>query len=147
MNDFPAEAELWQKTLAGLRGPVVIYDFFGQCNMVEIVAASDVVCSISSTVLLDAAVMRRGAISIMLPPIKERFRDQMGGVIEQYPLVPFGCCLEVVSAGELIAKLAGFIGSKGEVQNPLRQAQEEQINIDGQNAARVVNLIESISRV
>ncbi|MEK7208928.1 MAG: CDP-glycerol glycerophosphotransferase family protein [Patescibacteria group bacterium] len=147
LSDFPAEAELWQKTLAGLhRGPRVIYDFFGQCDMTEIVAASDVVCSISSTVLLDAAVMRRGAISIMPPAVKNRFRDQMGGVIDQYPLVPLGCCLEVSSVGDLGTTLAKFVKPKERVQNPLRQNQEKHVKTDGRNAARVADLVESINR-
>lgn len=55
MNDFSEEADPWQKTVAAVgRFAPVLYDFFGRCEMGDVVAASNVVCSISSTTLLDA---------------------------------------------------------------------------------------------
>ena len=114
--------------------------------MTEVVAASNVVCSICSTTLLDAAVMRRVAISVMPPgPLKDDFRKDMGGVTDQFPLVPMGCALEAADAPGLKVQIERCLDGSA-VRNPLRAAQEKYIRLDGQSAARVANLIESAER-
>lgn len=142
-NDFPGEMNPWQKTvgeIAAESGITVIYDFFGRCDPTETVAASEVICSISSTLLLDAAIMRKPTISVMPPGlVKNRFRYQMNGFIDQYPLVPLGCCLEATTAKDLAEQIKQCLET-----NPLRTAQERHLKLDGQNAARVVKLIESL---
>lgn len=84
--------------------------------------------------------MRRAAISILPPgPLKDRFRGQMAGATDQYPLVPLGCCLEATTTEELVQQLRTCLREG----NPLRPAQEQQIKLDGKNAARVADLVES----
>lgn len=146
LNDFPEEAEPWQQAVAEVaEHHVVVYDYFGQCDMTDVVAVSDVVCSISSTSLLDAAVMRRAAISIMPPgPIKDRFRGQMGGVTDQYPLVPLGCCFEATALNHLLEEL--ICGLSDDPIHSLRPEQEKHIKLGGRNAARVADLVESVGR-
>ena len=104
--------------------------------MASLIAASSVVLASYSTVLVEAAALRKSAIAVLYPDTAEMYRELAG--MWEFPLVSLGCCAKATNREELCYLLqSAFGGDLG-----LRENQEKIFRLDGQNARRVANFID-----
>lgn len=109
-----------------------------ECDMASLIAASSVVLASYSTVLVEAAALRKSVIAVLYPDTMEMYRELVG--LWEFPLVSLGCCARATNRDELCGFLKSVLdgGDLG-----LRESQEKIFRLDGQNARRVANFIDS----
>jgi len=134
-DNYPEEMTLWQKALAELKAGTAIFDFFGQTDMPSLLAASDLVISTYSTILVESAMLRKPNISILYESVMQDLRRNSG--LKEFPLVQLGCSAMAEtfeSLQELLKK-----GLSGNLE--LEAAQKQNFRLDGKNAERVARFI------
>lgn len=136
-NLVPDEKDGWDAALKQYRGKLV--DSSG-CTTNEVTATADVVVSMTSSVLVEAALMRKQVVSVLYPIMKERFIMEVGGAMTEFPLAELGCCVTATNRSEITAKIDLALACKLD----LRSAQEEHLRADGGNTARVTDFLESL---
>ncbi|HEY4515508.1 MAG TPA: CDP-glycerol glycerophosphotransferase family protein [Candidatus Paceibacterota bacterium] len=128
-NEFgPAEIEQSNQALAKLHGAKLI-DGGQKEEPREIIATSDIVLSINSFALVEAAIMHKETIAIQYPNIYD--------LKTEFPLVALGACERARDQESLHALLTHAL-NPGLGQGP---AQSRAFKIDGQNAKRTANAI------
>lgn len=140
-NDAPEEVPRWKGAIARFRRGRCLVDT-ARWTTQEIIAAATVVVSMYSTVLVEAAAIRRPGIAVFTPPVMERFRESSSGIMPEFPLVELGCCVKVVNQETLEAALrAALVGS---LAQQLRPVQERAFVLDGKNAERIAAFVRSL---
>ncbi len=141
-SDYPAEMRGWQLALERVRHSAwrVVEDT-KNLSTESLIAMSSSVLSVFSTVLMEAAILRRDCVSIMMPTTGLTYYRESTGYDGEYPLVALGCVRKVASPLELRMALiesvhTGIVGQT--------EAQEQQFDVSGNNAAKVAALIESV---
>lgn len=136
-SDWPLEAERWDAAIRGLSG-VSIVDGSLESGAMALIAASDVVVSWCSTMLITAAAFRRVPIAWQSEADRKRYCEVAGNAVEEFPLVTMGCGWSAADADALRAQLDGvLVGDTG----ALVAAQERELRLDGKNAERIAEFI------
>lgn len=138
-DDFKSEMKLWQEALSKLRGGTLVVDFFNQVNPQSLVGAATAVISMYSTILVEAAVLRKQNISVLYPHEgMAQFLSAVRG-LREFPLVELGCSVKVENRHELTkAMYKAMIVS---LTQGLKNNQEKHFKLDGKNAHRVMELV------
>ena len=139
-DDAPEEVPKVEEALANFRSGEIV-DASGYKDILPLLAASDLVVSIFSTVLVDAAAIGRQNISVLYPETgMKRFLEETGGGMKEFPLVELACSKKAMNRRELISALASaFEGGLG-----LEAAQAETFKLDGKNAERVAKRVATL---
>lgn len=138
-DNFPEEMQPWQEALARLRVGNLVFDFFSQTDTPSLLAASDLVISMSSTILVEAATLNKQNISVLYEDTgMAEFRSSTG--LNEFPLVDLGCSAKAVDRKSLRKLLEkSFDNALG-----LEDAQRKSFRLDGKNAKRVAIFIAAL---
>lgn len=134
-DDARDEVDAWNSALkeftaGSLRGD----ESFSIRSLLEV---ADVVVGTTSTVLLEAAALRKQVISVLTPAEVERYRTATGGLMKEFPLVTLGCAEKVTNQRELERALRSALrGNLG-----LRAKQILRLQLDGKNAVRAADRV------
>lgn len=138
-NDAPHEVSRWEAAIAQFQSGRCITDTT-RWSTSEIVAASTVVISMYSTVLIEAASVRRPTIAVLYPDVgMAELLESTGGIMPEFPLVELGCCAKAVDPESL--RIAVGDAVSGRLAKRLRPAQERVFQLDGKNAERVAEFV------
>lgn len=138
-NDAPEQAAGWDQALGRFNGGALTKDS-SACDIPLVLASADVVLAMTSSTLVEAAVLRKEVISLFYPKMRERFIAQTAGSLKKFPLVSLGCAVEARNRNELCRYLAEAL-SRG---LGLKAAQKKHFCLDGGNTGRVADLICSL---
>lgn len=134
-KDAPGQIPLCKAALRELRTGALVKNPPGT-EVSSLIAASDVVVSTYSTILVEAAVLRKQNISILREEIEmQSFRKEKN--LDESPLVSLGCSAKAENRREIATLLKRAL----EDDLGLRKAQEETFNLDGGNAERVAQVV------
>ncbi|HEU0051062.1 MAG TPA: hypothetical protein VFQ60_03330 [Patescibacteria group bacterium] len=112
-------------------------------SFTELLAAADVVVANFSTILLEKALLRGPAISVLFPETGAKLLEQeSGGLLRNYPLAPL-CVDEVHSNYELGRAIERAIGDGG-FQNRMIRFQQKRLPLNGQSGPALADRIERI---
>lgn len=140
-TDFSFEMTAWENALASAGKHALLVNNSAGIDSLNIVAASTVTLSMHSTLLVKASVLRKQNIAVLYPGfgLKMFLKDFPGGK-DEFPIIPAGCTREVGNRKELVTAL------KLSYDNSLNQteAQQKMFKLDGNNAKRVADFVESI---
>lgn len=137
-DNAPEEMPLWEQALAEFHSGTLISDS-SPCTMPDVIAASDLVLSMYSTSLCEAAIMRIPNIAILYPDHGMKEYVEVAKT-DNYPMVSLGCTAKASNYEELVQLVRTSLSS----DLGLRSAQEKTFNLDGNNAFRAANFISSI---
>ena len=90
VNDAPEEAARCEAALQQFRVGRIIDS--AACTTDACVAAATVVVSMYSTVLIEAAAVRKQTIAVLYPAVADDFRESTGGTMDDFPLVLLDAC-------------------------------------------------------
>lgn len=139
--DYPEQMQLWQEAIARLNKGRIIVDFFEQTDTASLLAASDIIVSMFSTVLIEAAVLRKIPIAVLYEDCGAKlFKDSVGGLMNEFPLVELACCKKADSRTELCIQFYEALGRR----TWLSTRQQEVFQTDGRNARRVADFVTSL---
>ena len=134
VTDAPEQMSYWQAALADFKGGTLIKDT-SAVETASLLASADVVLAMYSTVLTEAAVLRKQSIAVLYPDVgMQQFLTETGGVMTEFPLVRLGCTVKVSLRQELTDALIAALG-RG---LGLEANQSRYFLADGKNAQRVV---------
>lgn len=120
-----------------------LWPFTDLCSTSELVQAATIVVAEYSTVLVEAAAVRRVPIAMLYPAEgMRRFHQAMGDRVQEFPLVSLKCAVKAQTRGELVSLLAR--GLSGQLNQELASHQDHFFKLDGQNATRVAEFIQSL---
>lgn len=106
----------------------------------QISCAADLNVSMYSTVLNTSAALQKPTLSVMFAGLGTSFLAQeTGGVLLQNPLVELRACEGVDRPQDLLPVINGMLKNG----NPNSEVQAQAFRLDGRNASRVADLIES----
>ena len=135
--DAPDQVSHWQAALADFKGGILIKDT-SAVETASLLASSDVVLAMYSTVLAEAAVLRKQNIAVLYPDVgMHQFLTETGNVMPEFPLVTLGCTVKASSRQELTDTLITALGRGLE----LEANQSRYFLTDGKNSQRVVELL------
>jgi len=139
-KESPEELPKWEKAMTKFSGGTLIKES-QEYSTSDIVAASDVVLSMFSTVNIEAATLRKPNICIMYPDMgMALYTKACGKVTDDFPLISLGCSKKVTTRRGLTEALdQSIFGDLG-----LRHNQEKTFRLDGKNASRVADLVASL---
>jgi hypothetical protein len=140
-SDAPEEIPKWLASLATFNSGQLI-DSSAVKNTDHILAAADVVLTMTSTALLDAAVMRKQTIALLYHDRgMADYLTRVDNQISEHPLISLGCVAKAGNAQELMILLSDSYNNR----LGLFDSQVKNLVVDGNNAARVVeNLLREI---
>ncbi len=138
-DDGPEELPIWKKALTRFRAGTLISDS-SACDTPSIIAASDVVLSMFSIVLVEAATLRKQNISILYPEVMNHYKEITGGLIKEFPLVSLGCCAKATNQKELQDLL--LKGFNNELN--LKANQEKHFKLDDKNTERIIKITDKL---
>lgn len=130
----PEERPVTEEALGRFKSGVLVGR--GTVETTKLVATADIVTAMFSTVLTEAAVLRKQAIAILYSDTGLRHMQAEMGV-EEFSLVALGCAAKAGNRGELREILERALGPGLE----LEKAQRRTFRLDGLNARRVAELI------
>ncbi len=137
-QQIPGSTAQWEKALQDFSAGVLV-DTSSETTE-AVTAASDVVISAYSTVLVEAALLRKETISVLFPERgAKNFRELTG--LEEFSLVALGCAAKAVNASEVSSLLRKALSST----LGLREAQERHLRTDGKNAQRIADFIQGLA--
>jgi len=140
------QKEKWDKSLASFSGGAIINinrDNEFLRSTTNILAIADLVVSISSTVLIESAALRKPTISIFYPNLAKAYGELTGFL--EFPLVSLGCSAKALCHDELVSTIQKVIsGRKEDDPLGLKKVQEKYFHLDGKNTARIVDFVLSI---
>lgn len=135
-TDAPDEFELWNEALERFNCGMLITDS-SACKPKEVIAAADLVTAMWSTMLGEAACLRKPVISLLLEGEgsgMEAFLASGKGGRTTVPVFDLGCCKSANTEEELKTLLSQFLKTD---DLGLRPRQEEVFRLDGNNAERI----------
>ncbi len=133
----PGENERWE-IAQSLFHTITLTDF---SRVNEVISASAVVVGQYSTIQIDAAAMGKQVISVLYPEYGgAEFVREIGGIVDEFPLVSLGCTAVATNQRELVGHLNQALSDRLN----LRSAQEEAFKLDGLNAQRTAEAILSL---
>lgn len=133
-TDAPDQCAIWKATLKG--STVQVLD--APMTSDQALAVSDVVVGAFSTMLVDAAIMRKNVISHLNPMSGgASFQEETGGIFDEFPLVSLGCSLKSTDHDTLVRGLSLLLSQEGY----LADHQEHVFKVDGRNTERLVDEI------
>ncbi len=139
-RDAPEEIPLWNAALERFTSGTVVADS-SACDLQSLIAAATVVVAMFSTILVEAAVLRKQNISVLYPEVgMAQFKEETRGIMDEFPLVELGCSAKASSRGELARLLADAL--RGALDRT--DAQRRAFVLDGNNAARAADHISSL---
>lgn len=143
-RDAPKEEkEKWEQAIQHFSKGTMI-DCSKIPQAISIIIISSVVISFFSTVLAEAAVLRKPNISIWYPVLAKYYQDEIiSGYEDEFPAITLGCSAKATNREELVELIKKAILA-GEDPLGLKQAQEKHFRLDGKNAKRVADLVMSI---
>lgn len=133
----PEEVVLWEQALAKFQSGIIVES--SDCDISEVVSASDLVISMYSATLNEAATLRLPNIAILYPDHGLKVYIEVTKS-DQYPMVALGCTAKAGNYGELFNLVKTALTSGLD----LRSAQEKVFNLDGNNSLRAANFISSL---
>jgi len=137
-DETPEELPLWEESLAKFRG-VLIDTHAPGVDIRDLISVSNLVVSIFSTVLTEAAILRKPNIAILYPDRGMKIYRRLTG-LNYYPMVSLGCTDIACNRIELMEKLQkGISGSLD-----LSESQGKVFKCDGKNSERIADFIEDI---
>ena len=128
----------WQTALAKLKRGTLVVDFFDQTDGSSLIAASDIVVADYSTMLCEAAMLRKPAISLWYPEVRKSWDSTMKGCVPIFPLISMGCVLKAESREDLAQE------SDARTLADLERAQCEHFPNMEKSAVRAANFIHSL---
>lgn len=133
-DNAPEELPLWERALAEFHSGVVVDSSY--LDISDVLAASDAVLSMYSTILTEAAVLKLPNIAILYPGYGQKVYRETAK-LEEYPMVSSGCTAMARDYAELrdlvYRALSSGLG--------LCAAQEKTFRLDGKNAERAADFI------
>lgn len=130
----PEERPAVERALAQFESGVLVDR--GTVETTRLVAMADIVVAMFSTILAEAACLRKQAIAVLYPDTGQRYMQAEMG-IEEFPLVSLGCAVKASNDLELAILLDQALGGG----LGFEEAQRQTFRLDGQNARRVAELI------
>lgn len=137
-DNTPEEVPLWEQALAEFRSGTLV-DSSSYKNISDLIAVSDLVLSMYSTTLNEAAILRLPNIAILYPDHGFKVYAE-GSKLDEYPMVSLGCTAKAQDRQELRELVR--VGLGGNLN--LHLAQEKTFQLDGKNALRAAKLILSL---
>ena len=139
-SDYAHEVEPWNKALGTYKGQGLIRNS-QDVKTPAILALSSVVISMYSTLLLEAAVLRKPNIAILYPDSMARleFEREAGGILDDPATVSLGCTAKATNRDNLKDLLTQALN--GDLERKLRREQEKYLQLDGKNARRIADFI------
>lgn len=129
------ELPAWERALSSYdSGNLVVNS--SSCAISDLVGASTLVVSLYSTVLQEAAILRKQNIAILYPDTGQRLYEAVSGVSD-YPMVSLGCTALAKNREDLSRYLRKALDNSLDLENN----QKKYFKIDGQNTARVAEVI------
>lgn len=139
VQDAPEEQVPWEHALHSFTCGRVIADS-SACTTDECVAASSVVIGMFSTVLVEAATIRRACIAVLYPNVgMAAFQHASEGHLDEFVPVALGACAKATDRASLVAAL--IAARDGSLAAQLQPAQECAFPTDGLAAERVAAYI------
>lgn len=136
-ENAPEEMPTWEMALGGFKSGTVIDPT--RADVQQSIAATTVVVSMYSTMLIEAAALRKQNISLLYPDYgMAEFLESTGGVYDEAPLASLGCSAKAANRTGLRQLLEAALTGHG---LGLTAAQEKYFQLDGNNARRVVDAI------
>lgn len=137
-DNVPEEVPLWEKALADFNSGTVV-DSSSYKNMSDLIAASDIVISMYSTTLMEAAILRLPNIAVLYP--NHGMREYAEATkLDEFPMVSLGCTAKAENRQELRDSVR--TGLTGDLN--LHSAQEKTFQLDGKNSLRAAKFISSL---
>lgn len=134
-DDAPEELEPWGRALAEFHAGQLLAETY-EVTTPDMVAAADVVVATYSTLLIDAAALRKEVITFSPPDVPSMLVSR-SGLVDELPLVTLGCATKVTSVETLSE---AFLRALQEGLG-LRKAQEQNFRLDGRNAERAAECV------
>lgn len=139
-DNAPEEVSGCESALASFNREQIIADT-SAFDTQSLIAASDVIVSGSSTILVEAATIRKQNISVLYPDCgMAEFVRETGGGIAESPIVSLGCSSKATNRNDLKILLQASFENKLDQ----REAQEKAFQLDGKNAERIANFVASL---
>lgn len=133
-ENAPDEAVTWNNAISQLDCGRVITDS-SSCDPDEVVSVSDLVVTMFSTMLVDAAYLRKPSIAMLYPESgQEAYRISSGGNLSEPPPVVLGCSKKATCRQELFELLGTFTSFGG---LGIEHRQSEVFRSDGKSAERI----------
>lgn len=142
-DDAPGEFKLWNEAMEQFGTGMLITDS-SACQPQEVIATAGLVTSMWSTMLGEAACLRKPTISLLLEGAgggMEAFLASSKGGRTIIPIVELDCCKSAHTEAELEKLLLQFFTAN---DLGLRPRQEEVFQLDGGNAERIAGFIEGL---
>lgn len=136
MIDAPDQLSYWQAALNDFKGGILV-EGTSAVEIASLLASADVVLSMYSMALTEAAVLRKQSIAVLYPDVGMRQLLAETGGMSEFPLVSLGCTVKASSRQELTNALTSALG-RG---LGLETNQSRYFSIDGKNTQRVVEII------
>ncbi len=138
-DNWPEEFGPWNEAVEQLRVGTVIRDS-SACDTPSVIACSSLIISMFSTIQIEAAVLRKPNISVWYPEVERVWYRSTNERMGEFPLVRLGCAAKAENREALQALMARALnGGLG-----LRLNQEQNFQLDGKNAERVADFVESL---
>lgn len=136
-DNTPEEVPLWEQALAEFNSGTLVDS--SSCGISDVIAVSDLVLSMYSTTLTEAAILRLPNIAILYPDHGLKVYIETAKS-DNYPMVSLGCTAKAGNYEELRKLVHTALTS----DLGLRSAQEKVFNLDGNNASRAAEFISSL---
>ena len=142
-QNAPEEVELWSQALRKFKGGTLIADS-SACDTQSLIKTAAVVLSDFSTTLLEAILARKPNISIWYSDeVQREFRKEFGEITKLMPEPPFvklGCSARATDKTHLGQLIADAICGRLKLES----AQEKYFPLDGKNAQRAAEFVDSL---
>jgi len=139
-NDYAHEYEPWQKALESFKAGTIIDS--STCDTSSLIAASTVTVSMYSTMLVEAAVLRKQNISILYKDFGMKELRKGTTLIDEFPLASLKCTAKATDRNQL----RKFLEQSFQNNLGLRENQENNFKLDGKNAQRAAEFIVSVAQ-
>ena len=144
----PQEVEPTETALRGFNSGYIVHNS-ERFTTDELILTAEVVVSMSSTSLMEAAVCRRKALAILYPDHgARRFQEVTGFLPSDKPLIPevpvveLGCCAKATNREELTAVMRRLLRDGPDAD--MLAAQKYHFKVDGLNAHRAAQRITAL---
>lgn len=135
--ESPEELPAWEKALSRFNSGNLVVNS-SSCNISDLIGVSTIVVSMFSTVLQEAAILRKQNIAVLYPKTGGRvYNTECGIDVSQYPLIALGCTALATNRKELTGHMARALSN----QLDLTENQRKTFKLDGKNAQRVADFI------
>lgn len=138
-KEMPEDFAKCLDLLTSFTGGVLIRDT-SEFDSPTILGAADVATGMFTTMLIEAAILRKPNISILYPDAgMKQFLQECPG-LDEFPLVSMGCSYKATMRDEMEWSIKRALA----MPDDLRERQEGNFKLDGQNTKRVADFVESL---